>query len=247
MPGSQPGSPSVARVYDYLLGGSHNFAADRERAAQLLRADPMARDVARQNRAFLARAVRWMVDQGIRQFLDLGSGIPTRGNVHEQAQAANADCKVVYVDIDPVAVASSTELLYGNKNAIAMQADLRKPAELLASPELNRLLDLGRPVGVLLLAVMPFVPDDEEAASIFGSLCKTITTGSYIAISHRVPRPDSHQVPARLRSPAEIHKLLGGLKLVPPGLVPLPQWKPGDGDNQGKDSPLVGGIARKGD
>ena len=149
--------PNAARMYDYYLGGSHNFAVDRELAGKVLEAWPDMPRAAQANRAFLRRAVRFLLDQGVRQFLDIGSGIPTVGNVHEVAQAAAPDARVVYVDTDPVAVAHSRAILAGDAQTAVVQADGRDPAGLLAHPGVTGLLDLRRPVGLLMVALLHFV------------------------------------------------------------------------------------------
>src|SRR5438132_13046061 len=158
--------PSAARMYDYYLGGGHNFAADREVAERALAIMPEGRQLAQINRAFLRRAVRFCVAAGLRQFLDLGSGIPTLGNVHEVAQAASPLSKVVYVDIDPVAVAHSRALLESNDLATAVLEDLRKPESVLTNPAVRGLLDLKRPVALLMLSVLHFVQDEDDPAMI---------------------------------------------------------------------------------
>src|SRR5258706_346411 len=155
--------PSVARVYDYSLGGSHNFAADRAFAEQVLESMPHARTAAYENRAFLRRAVTYLGKQGIRQFIDLGSGIPTAGNVHELAPAGS---KVVYVDLDPVAVAHSRAILEGVANTAVINGDLRKPADVLAHPMLRAVIDFREPIAFMLVAVLHFVTDEERPVEI---------------------------------------------------------------------------------
>src|ERR1700742_538713 len=158
--------PNAARIYDALLGGHHNFVVDREAAAHLERAAPGSTAIARSNRAFVGRSVRWLGDNGIRQFLDLGSGIPTLGNVHEVAQSAGPESRVLYVDIDPVAVAHSHAILAGNPLAGVIEADLQRPGDVLYHPEVLRLLDFSQPVAVLLNAVLHFVPDAADPAGV---------------------------------------------------------------------------------
>src|SRR6266568_2958594 len=143
--------PNVARMYDYFLGGAHNFAVDREAAEQLFKVFPDLPLVSQANRAVLRRAVRFLVDEGMHQFLDIGSGIPTAGNVHEVAQRANPDARVVYVDVEPVAVAHSRAILHDVPNAIAIQADARRPEQLINQPDVQQRLDWQRPMGVLML------------------------------------------------------------------------------------------------
>ncbi|MGC9665975.1 SAM-dependent methyltransferase [Planosporangium sp. 12N6] len=235
--------PSAARVYDYYLGGAHNFAVDRAMAEQAIALWPELPATIRANRAFLRRAVRFLVDQGVRQFLDLGSGIPTVGNVHEIAQAAAPDARVVYVDIDPVAVTDSQLMLAGNERATAIHADLRRPAQVLADPQLRALLDLDQPVAVLMVAVLHFVPDSDDPAGIVAAYRDTVAPGSYLALSHATPdgqeeRAETHQAlyartatPMTMRSRDEVAALLGGWEVLPPGVVRLPAWRPEPGDD----------------
>lgn len=230
-------------MYDYYLGGSHNFAIDRQAAEQAI---AMWRDlpiIMQANRAFLRRAVRFLVAQGITQFLDIGSGIPTVGNVHEVAQQANPESRVVYVDIDPVAVAHSRAILTGNTRAAVVQGDARDPELLLEQPEVRRLLDLQKPVAVLLIALLHFVPDDEDAYGLVRRLREAIAPGSYIAISHasfegRPEESESHAqlysrtpTPMMMRSRADIEGFFEGLHLIEPGVVFLPVWRPESPDD----------------
>ncbi len=161
-PGVSTDIPSVARMYDYFLGGYHNFAADRQAAERVLAQFPDTRFIAQANRAFLRRAVTFLGEQGIAQFLDIGSGILTVGNVHEIVQAGNPNARVVYVDSDPVAVIHSETILADNPNAAAVRADARQPEAILAHPEVRRLLDPARPLAVLLVALLHFVTDDRK-------------------------------------------------------------------------------------
>lgn len=230
--------PSAARMYDYYLGGSHNFAIDRQAAAQAIALWPDLPLLMQANRAFLRRVVRFLVAQGIDQFLDIGSGIPTVGNVHEIAQAANPASRVVYVDIDPVAVAHSRALLGANPCATAILGDARSPETVLAHPEVERLLDRDRPIAVLLIALLHFVPDDAAATALVRTLRDAISPGSYLAISHasfegRPAESQTHQAlyertptPMAMRSRAAITDFFDGLRLVEPGVVYLPAWRP---------------------
>ncbi|HEY3748427.1 MAG TPA: SAM-dependent methyltransferase, partial [Pseudonocardiaceae bacterium] len=176
--------PSAARVYDFLLGGGHNFAADRAVGEIVLRVQPQGRQIASSNRAFLSRAVRYLVDQGITQFLDLGSGIPTVGNVHEVAQQANPDCRVAYVDYDPVAVAHSQLMLRGNDKATVIDADLTQPEQVLDSPDVHKFIDFNEPIGLLMVAVFHFVPDEKRPSDIVAKYRSVLPTGSFLALSH---------------------------------------------------------------
>ncbi|HEX3648361.1 MAG TPA: SAM-dependent methyltransferase, partial [Pseudonocardiaceae bacterium] len=223
--------PSAARVYDYLLGGGHNFAADRTVGEVVLKVQPHGRQIAASNRAFLNRAVRYLVDQGITQFLDLGSGIPTVGNVHEVAQQANPDCRVVYVDYDPVAVAHSQLMLRDNDRATVIDADLAQPDQVLDSPALRRLIDFDEPVGLLMVAVFHFVPDEKNPADIVAKYRSVLPAGSYLALSHltadQMPGESDAVVeamrnsrdPMYFRSYAKIVPLFDGFDLVSPGVV----------------------------
>ncbi|MET7286596.1 SAM-dependent methyltransferase [Streptomyces sp. NPDC005573] len=252
---------SVARMYDAMLGGQHNFAMDREAVAAFTAIDPQVRVLARANRDFLGRAVRFLVDAGIRQFIDLGSGIPTQGNVHEVAQAASPGAKVVYVDNDPVAVAHSASLLAGNPDADIVDADIRRPADVLDSPQLRKLIDFGEPVAVLMITIMHFVAPDENPAGIVAAFRDALPEGSWLAMSHATnqDRPDTAAAvgqlyrsratsPVTARSHDEILGLFTGFDLVEPGLVHVPLWRP-DPDEQLPDNPseywVYAGVGRK--
>lgn len=229
---------SPARVYDYYLGGSHNFTVDRQMARKAIELWPDLPLIMQANRAFLRRSVRYLVKQGITQFLDIGSGIPTEGNVHEVAQAASSQCRVVYVDIDPVAVAHSRAMLAGNPFADIVQADLRDVAAIFDDPRAGRLLDLSKPIGVLMVAMLHFVPDEADPANVVAQYRKMMPSGSYLAVSHATHegRPDQAGphielyrragAPLTMRSRREIETLLDGFELVPPGVVFMPLWRP---------------------
>jgi trans-aconitate methyltransferase len=234
---------NVARVYDALLGGTHNFAADRDVASALTAIEPSARDAARANRAFLGRAVRFLTGAGIRQFLDIGSGVPTSGNVHEIAQAAAPDSRVVYVDTDPVAIAHSRSILAGNDRATIVHADLREPDVILSHPEVKRLIDFDRPVALLLVAVLHFITDEERPGDLVKRLAAALAPGSYLAISHGTLDGRSTKVveaveklysrasaPGRPRDHASIETFFDGFELLEPGLVYLPLWRPDEHD-----------------
>jgi Protein of unknown function (DUF574). len=234
--------PSQARIYDYLLGGSLNFTADREAARKLIAMVPDVPLVAQANRAFLRRAVRFLVDAGIRQFLDLGSGVPTRGNVHEIVQGIAPRSRVVYIDIDPVAVAHSRQIIAGDDRTIAVQEDVRHPEQILSHPEIRGLLDFTQPVAVLVVSVMHFIPDSDDPVGILAKLCDAAVSGSYLAISH-VTSDGRSYVPAgppdgarsdtfaRPRHRSEVERFFAGFDLVGPGLVPVEHWRP---DTPGK-------------
>jgi hypothetical protein len=252
--------PSAARTYDYQLGGGHNFAADRELGDQLTAALPGMRDVARLNRDFLRRAVLFLVSSGVRQFLDLGSGIPTVGNVHEIAQQADEQARVVYVDKEPVAVAHSRMLLEGNERATIVQADMCEPDAVLQAAETRRLLDLDEPLGLLMVAVFHLVPDQKRPLDIVAAYRHRLAAGSYLALSHFTAdtRPEEMAAVVELskrmddqfypRSREEIARFFGGFDLVEPGVVSTALWRPEDPAALGPDaehSEIFAGVGRK--
>jgi hypothetical protein len=250
--------PSAARVYDYYLGGSHNFPADREMARQAIALWPELPRIMQANRAFMRRAVRYLIGRGVSQFLDIGSGIPTVGNVHEVAQAADPEARVVYVDVDPVAVAHSRAILAGDDRTDVVHADLRDVQGVLEDPRTVRLLDLSRPVGVLMVALLHFVPAAADPAGVLARYRRAMTPGSYLAVSHATHEGQPDQAgphvalyrrtgtPMTMRSRAEIAALLNGFDLVPPGVVFLPQWRPEPG-SVGADQPeRIAGFAAVG-
>lgn len=225
-------------MYDYYLGGSTNFAVDREAAEAGLRAMPHARDYAVANRAFLRRAVEYLLEQGVDQFLDLGSGIPTVGNVHEIAHLHDPGARVAYVDHEPVAVAHAQALLEGSELVSIDRADIRRPDEVLNAPGVAR-LDFDRPVGVLAVAILPFVPDQQEATALTAAYRRACAPGSYLAVTHISRLAASPEqvaaaeeimartpTPVRWRGPEESVEFLNGYELVEPGLVPTPSWRP---------------------
>jgi hypothetical protein len=254
--------PNVARAYDCLLGGGHNFEADRQLAAIVEQHIPYVRDMARLNRAFLRRAVLFMVESGIRQFLDLGSGIPTVGNVHEVAQGAEPSCRVMYVDKDAVAVTHSQMLLRHNANAEALQCDARDPLGILSAPELKRLLNFDEPIGLLSLLLWHFVPDSDDPHGLYAQYVDALPPGSFVALTHvTTQEPEAgglHNVVDQVanrskdslnpRSYDEIVKFFSGLELVEPGVVPCPVWRPGgpgDFSEEPNLVPVYAGVARK--
>ncbi|MEU4743857.1 SAM-dependent methyltransferase [Actinosynnema sp. NPDC023658] len=250
--------PSAARMYDYYLGGSHNFAVDREAAKSVEKIFPGMSGAARANRSFLRRAVRYLLSQGIDQFLDLGSGIPTVGNVHEIAQQTNPLSRVVYADVEPVAVAHSTALLADNPSASAIQADLRDPDSVLGNDEVRSVLDFDRPIGLLMVAVLHFVPDSDEPHEAIARYREALAPGSFLAVSHGswdgvslegqetgeqvnaiYRRTDS---PLVLRTGKEIAAFFTGLEVVEPGVVPLTEWR---SDSDDAYISAYAGVGRK--
>jgi hypothetical protein len=249
-------------MYDYFLGGFHNFEIDRRAAEAAIAINPDTPLLMRANRAFLRRAVTFLVEQGIDQFLDIGSGIPTVGSVHEVAGALNPATRVVYVDVDPVAVCHSEAILQGNLNAIAIQGDARQPEQILNHPEARRLLDFNKPMAVLLVALLHFIPDDADIDRLMGMLRDGVVPGSYLAISHGTYEgvaPELIEQGARLyarttnpltpRSRAQVQALFAGFDLVDPGLVYVPLWRPDGTAEPFFDDPvrsiIFAGVGRK--
>ncbi|MEV6548542.1 SAM-dependent methyltransferase [Streptomyces sp. NPDC051597] len=239
--------PSVSRIYDYYLGGSHNFEVDREAARKAMEFIPGLPKVMQANRAFMRRAVRFALDEGITQFLDIGSGIPTFGNVHEVAQSAVPGARVVYVDHDPVAVAHSRAVLEGNEQAAVVAADLRKPQDILSSPEVTDLLDLDRPVALLLVAVLHFVEDADDPRAAVAELRDALAPGSMLILTHAayegIPLSEDRaggavgvyrtiRNPLVMRTSEEIATFFDGFEMVAPGLVQMPMWRPENSPEQ---------------
>jgi SAM-dependent methyltransferase len=247
--------PSAARLYDYALGGSHNFAVDRDLFYKLVAAVPDLVAQAHASRAFLRRAVRFCVAAGVSQFLDIGSGIPTRGNVHEIAP----DARVMYVDTDPVAVAHSQAILAGNDRVGVLREDLRRPDQILGHPQVRRVLDFRQPVAVLLVAMLHLVPDEDDPAGHIARLRDEIAPGSYLVLSQGTSegRPETAEgvqvlqrgsVPATLRTRAQVERMFAGFELVEPGIVWVPQWHPDDPENvddHPERSIMLAGVGRK--
>jgi hypothetical protein len=222
------GTPNVARVYDYILGGKDNFAADREAAKQVLAAIPEAREAVQEGRAYLGRVVEYLAGEaGIRQFLDIGSGLPTQRNVHEVAQAVAPNARVVYVDNDPVVCAHGRALLEDGTRVAVVEADLRRPEEILANPATQRLIDFNQPVGVLLVAILHLISDDDDPFAAVAALRDMLAPGSYLVINHLLDTEERHsdtsqaqQVYSRSnaglypRTHGEVLEFLCGLELL---------------------------------
>ncbi|MGW3349346.1 SAM-dependent methyltransferase [Nonomuraea rubra] len=276
MPGSEQDSapsgidttkPSVARVYDYMLGGKDNYEIDRHVAQAALRIAPDAPEAALANREFLRRTVRYLAaEAGIRQFLDVGSGLPTQGNVHEVAQAVTPGAHVVYVDHDPIVLAHGRALLAVDETTTIIDADVREPEKILDDPRTRALIDLGEPVGLLLFAILHHLKDEEDPAGLAARLLRPLPSGSHVVISHfhnpMEAHPEvseqaftaeklfnEHLGTGRWRTREEILAFFDGLELLEPGLVPLPEWRPETGDHQAAPGityhTFVGGVARK--
>ncbi len=250
--------PSAARAYDALLGGGHNFAVDREFARRAEEVFPGVGASCRANRAFLRRVVSHLVDAGVRQFLDIGSGIPTVGNVHEIVQRAEPSCRVVYVDNEPVAVAHSQLLLNGNDNATVVMADLREPESILEADETRRLIDFTQPVALLMFAILHFIPDADDPAGLVDRYRAKLPAGSYLGLTHATAdsRPDemrnleklyaTSSNPAVARTTGWITSLFGDFPLVAPGAVYAPDWRPEYNSVANPEHYIFfGGLARK--
>lgn len=264
-PGVDVRRPNIARVYDCFLGGNDNFDADREVFARLLAIAPDAMRAAMGNRAFLQRVVRFLVTEaGIRQFIDIGSGLPTRGNIHQAVLEAGCQACITYIDNDPAVHAHSRALLDRGDNATMILGDVR-PRQILDSPEVSKLLDPGQPVALTMLGVLHHINDEEDPAGITAQLRRALPAGSYLAISHF--RDVSSMMPSTAwttataqeilreslgsgvwRSHEEILGYFGDFELIDPGLVPLADWRPAPGalrhPHFGHQS-FIGGVARK--
>jgi S-adenosyl methyltransferase len=257
---------TAARIYDYQLGGTHNFEADRAAAEAITKLFPGARASSRANRAFLGRAVRYAASQGIRQFLDIGSGIPTESNVHEIAQSIVPEAHVVYVDIDPVAVSESLDLLEGSQTATSVWGDMREPHQILQNPQVRALIDFDQPVALVMSAVMHFMPD-EIAYDIVDNLVAALAPGSMLILSQAALEAIMADVGAEAlesgedvyrrqtastfhaRTRAQTERFFSGRELVEPGLVYVPSWRPdpaypSECDDNPAASAVLGAVAK---
>ena len=252
--------PSSYRIYDYLLGGSFNFAVDRTFARELLRRVPWAREVARANRSFLIRVVRYAVSLGVRQFLDIGSGIVTSSRVDEVAHALDDSVRMVYVDSDPIAVAHAEVLADGDKRAAALLADLRDVQGVLGAPEVTGLLDFSEPVGLLMAKVLHMLPDSDEPGSVVARYQEALAPGSVLAIAHATMEDVPERVLAAApmyrnsaegmhdRPRAVISSYFGEWDVVEPGVVFTSEWRPEEGDSLPAEpgwSVFLAGVAVK--
>ncbi|MFB9834280.1 SAM-dependent methyltransferase [Actinoallomurus acaciae] len=249
--------PSVARMYDYYLGGKDNYRVDREAVDRVEAAMPGTRQVAHQNRAFLRRAVRYMAGQGVRQFIDIGSGLPTVGNTHEIAQEIDSSARVVYVDNDPVVLNHGRALLAANRHTTVVTADMHRPAEVLEHPQTTELIDFDQPVGVLMIAMVHFLTL-EERPYVMARLRDALAPGSYLTATHAttdglsadmVARTEAvyatTPTPIHFRPRAEIAPFFDGFDLVPPGLVMLNEWRPDADASVPQPCWLYGAVGRR--
>lgn len=236
--GIDPNRPSAARIYDCFLGGTHNFAADRAVAERAIELVPEIPRIMKANRAFLQRAVRTATAAGVRQFLDIGSGIPTEGNVHDVAREASPDARVVYVDLEPTAVVHARSILGDDPNTIAVQGDLHDIATVADDPQVRRLIDWSEPVCILCIAVLHFIPDSPRLSAALSFLHRTPAPGSLLVISHGTPsaRPGELDrvadlytrtgTPLVLRDRNQFGELFGDWNLLDPGVTYSTEWRP---------------------
>ncbi|HEY6786581.1 MAG TPA: SAM-dependent methyltransferase [Trebonia sp.] len=232
--------PNVARIYDFLLGGKDNFAADREAAQKMLAALPGTADACLDNREFLQRSARFLADEaGIRQYLDIGTGLPTMGNVHEAAQEISPDARVAYVDYDPVVLSHARAMLATSPNVTVIEGDLRSPESILADASLRELIDFSQPVALLLVAVLHFVADSERPHEMVRALVDALPSGSYLVLTHSTPDDVPDEVAEAMigayanasaqvtpRSFEDVAGFFDGLGLVDPGVVNVTHWRP---------------------
>ncbi len=254
--------PHPARMYDAYLGGKDNYAADREAVRQVLRAFPEVRAMARANRAFMQRAVRFLAGEaGIRQFIDIGTGIPSAGNVHEVAGQVAPGARVVYVDNDPIVHVHASALLTGSGATAIVLADLRDPGAILAHPKVRELIDFSQPVALLLVAIMHFLAEEEDPAGIVATLWDALSPDSYLALSHgtadfhppgvageAATTYENATAPLVLRTLEQVCAFFGGFELMEPGLVQAPLWRPDGKPPRPKDLAKLGiyaGVGRK--
>lgn len=229
--------PSVARAYDYLLFGKDHYEVDRQMIHQMLKATPDMVLVARENRAYLGRVVRYLAEQcGIRQFVDHGSGLPTQDNVHEVAQRHTSDPRVVYIDNDPVVLAHGRALLAEDESTAVITADMARPDDILRNPEVQRLIDFTQPVGLLYISVLHCLPDSDDPWGVVKRMLDVVPSGSCLAISHLVSDDDHAAAEVtrlanqamrwgRVRRPEEVHRFFEGLEVVEPGLGNCAEWR----------------------
>jgi O-methyltransferase involved in polyketide biosynthesis len=263
VPEIDPSKPHSARIYDYGLGGKNHFAADRAVAEQVLANMPTALTVARENRKFLGRAVRYLVaEAGVRQFLDIGAGLPTTENVHEVAQRVDPAARIVYVDNDPLVLVHARALLKGTPQGRTgyIHADLKEPAAILADPVTREVLDFSEPIGLILVSVLPFLTDEDKPGEVLATLLDALPSGSYLAATHTTAEHDPEgwaatgraytaaRIQGQLRESGEFARMaFAGLDLVPPGVVLVSEWRPDDSGPFPAPSEVscYGGVARK--
>ncbi|GLW64810.1 hypothetical protein Arub01_30540 [Actinomadura rubrobrunea] len=263
-PGIDPTKAHPSRRYNYWLGGKDNYAVDRESAETVASAFPTVRLAAQENRRFLRRAVSYLAaERGVRQFLDIGTGLPSAGNVHEVAQEIDPSCRVVYVDNDPIVLAHARALLTSTPEGATayLDADLRDPEKILTHPDLHATLDLSRPVALMLVAIMHFLTDDDDPYGVLARLLEPLAPGSHVVITHAtgdhltpeqyaetVAANERSGVPFRLRSKEEFTRFFTGLEVLPPGITSIVEWRPEDPPEKRssvEDVSMYGAVAIK--
>ena len=259
LPSFDVSKPSPARMYDFFLGGKDNFPSDREAGAKVNAAlgDVMTHDIVWENRRFLQRAVRYLTESGIKQFIDLGTGLPTQGNVHEIAQELEPEARVVYVDNDPIVLAHGRALLATNATTTVITADIRDPAAILSDPELTALIDFSQPVAVLFVAIFHFIPDSDDPSGILAAFRERLAPGSYLALSHlTMDGPDAGEVeqvvevyknatsPIVFRPGHEITGFFDGFEPAEPGITRPWKWRPEYGVEGPQTDWLLAGVGR---
>ncbi|HEY6313255.1 MAG TPA: SAM-dependent methyltransferase [Streptosporangiaceae bacterium] len=252
--------PNVARIYDYLLGGKDNYSADREAAVELVRLIPDALRACHNNRQFLQRTVRFLTtDASVSQFIDIGTGLPTRGNVHEVAQSIKPDARVLYVDYDPVVISHAQALLAKTPLVVAINRDLREPRQIITHPALQALIDLDKPFAILLIAVLHFIPDEDDPHGIVDELKAAMPSGSYLVVSHvtadEIPAQvttkvrelyDRTTAPATPRTRSDIERFFDGMEIIAPGLTDVTAWRTAINlPTEANRTLFYGGIGRK--
>ncbi|WP_406071189.1 SAM-dependent methyltransferase [Streptomyces sp. NBC_01020] len=248
--------PHPARIYDYLLGGKDNYQVDQQAAEELAAAAPEVRIGVRANRAFLRRAVRYVLGSGVRQILDIGTGLPTSPNVHETAREVAPDVRIAYVDNDPIVNAHANALLSRSGATSVVLADLRDPQAILDHPDIRRVIDFDEPVAVLLIAILHFLTEAEKPEQVVATLRDALPAGSFLVLSHATSdfadRSAAQAVynnataTLNLRSRAEVERFFDGFELVGPGLAQVPFWRPDTPPPAGSDEiGFYGGVARK--
>lgn len=262
LPGIDPSKAHVARMYDYYLGGDNNFEADRIACMELDKVVPGTRGLAINNRNYLVRVVHTLATEyGIRQFIDIGTGLPTMDNVHQVARHAHPDARVVYVDIDPIVSVHGRALIADDDSTAFILQDVRRTEEILNHPDTRRLIDFSQPVAVLYISFLHQIPDREDPAGLVRTMVSNLAPGSFVAMSHLVaPDPQLRKQLTdimlaategnwgRVRTRAEVEQLFAGLEVIPPGLVEITTWRPDDAtaaEEQTFDWIEYGGVARK--
>jgi hypothetical protein len=252
--------PNMARMYDYALGGKDNFAADRAAVEKLFSLSPENRYVPLANRRFLSRAVRYVVLQGVRQFVDLGTGLPSQGHIHEIVGESGSDAHVVYVDYDPVVVCHARALLTGADHVTVVQADIRDPQAILTDPAVTASIDFSQPVAVLFVSVLHGIPDRDDPAGTVRAFARRMVPGSYMILSHLTSEGHPPELvaqkekvfarssaPMSYRSRPEIMAMFDGFDLVEPGLTAVTQWRGGviDANLDAAGAWWLGGVGQK--